>query len=88
MNECSHTYLFIVAQYWKQLNNLYMNEQTESVHAMQCDEVAEINESLIPSATFTNLMHYKLWKGSSIKDDIVQFPVYKISNTEIYANRK
>ena len=59
-----------------------------SVHAKQCDEVAEINESLIPAATFTNLMHYELWKGSSIKGNIVQCPAYQISNMEICANRK
>ena len=60
-----------------------------SVHAKQYDEVAEINESLIPAAaTFTNLMHYELWKGSPIKGDIMQFPAYKIPNTEICANRK
>lgn len=51
------------------------------------DEVAGINTSLIPAATFTNLVHYEMWKGSSTKGDIMKFPVYKISNTKIYANK-
>lgn len=58
------------------------------VRAKQCDEVAETNESLIPAATFTNLMHYELWKGSSIKTTLRNPLPTRKPITEIYANRK
>lgn len=88
MSKCSHAYLFTAAQYWKQLNYLSLNGQTNtSCPCKAMDEVVGINKSLISAATFTNLVHYEMWKGSSTKGDIMKFPVYKISNAEINANK-